>query len=110
MPALDQCEPQVIRALQKAGWVVTHQPLQIRVSRNEAVYADLRLIQPAVKQTIIIVEVKCFAGKRSLLDEFYHAVGQYIVYREMRWHEKAFLYRCISQYPERFMMNFSSEG
>lgn len=81
MPALDQCEPQVIRALQKAGWIVTHQPLQIRISRDEAVYADLRLVNPENTSTIIVVEVKCFSSTRSLLDEFYHAIGQYIVYR-----------------------------
>lgn len=28
------------------------------------------------------MEVKCFPENRSALDEFYHAVGQYMVYRE----------------------------
>lgn len=82
MPAIDQCEPNVIRALEKLGWRVTHQPFPIRLSKDEGVYADLRLRSLDGQQSIIIVEVKCFSEKRSVLDEFYHAVGQYLVYRE----------------------------
>jgi XisH protein len=81
MPVIDQCEPQVVAALQKAGWIVTHQPFPIRISREEGVYADLRLRHTDDKQTIIVVEVKCFSEKRSVLDEFYRAVGQYMLYR-----------------------------
>jgi len=28
-----------------------------------------------------VIEVKCFSEKRSVFDEFYHAVGQYLLYR-----------------------------
>lgn len=82
MPAIDQCEPNVIRALEKLGWRVTDRPFPIRLSRDEGVYADLRLRSTDGQQSIIIVEVKCFSEKRSILDEFYHAVGQYLLYRE----------------------------
>ncbi|GIK65142.1 MAG: hypothetical protein BroJett018_29360 [Chloroflexota bacterium] len=82
MPAIDQCELNVIRALEKLGWRVTDQPFPIRLSRNEGVYADLRLRSTDGQQSIIVVEVKCFSEKRSILDEFYHAVGQYLLYRE----------------------------
>lgn len=83
MPAIDQCEEQVINALETAGWVVTHQPFAIRVDKSRAgyVYADLRLRQANNDQTIIIVEVKCFSSTRTQLDEFYQAVGQYVSYR-----------------------------
>ncbi len=81
MPAIDQCEHHVILALQKAGWLVTHQPFPIRISREEGVYADLRLQRISGITNIIIIEVKCFSEKRSVLDEFYHAVGQYLLYR-----------------------------
>lgn len=81
MPAIDQCEPQVIRAFQKAGWVVTDQPYFIRVGEEEAIFADLRLEHLQEKQPIIVVEVKCFARKSAMIDEFYHAVGQYVFYR-----------------------------
>jgi XisH protein len=64
MPAIDQCEPAVINALQKAGWVVTHQPLFLRLDSHEAIYADLRLQHQQDNQAIIILEVKCFADVR----------------------------------------------
>jgi XisH protein len=83
MPAIDQCEPHIIKALEKAGWQVTHHPFPIRISRDEGVFADLRLRHRDNKRTIIVVEVKCFSEKRSLLDEFYHAVGQYLLYRNI---------------------------
>lgn len=83
MPAIDQCEEQVVRALEKSGWLVTHQPFAIRINKSRAgyVYADLRLRQKTDNQTIIVVEVKCFASTRTQLDEFYQAVGQYVSYR-----------------------------
>lgn len=83
MPAIDQCEGQVVRALEKSGWLVTHQPFAIRINKSRAgyVYADLRLRQKTNNQRIIVVEVKCFASTRTQLDEFYQAVGQYISYR-----------------------------
>jgi hypothetical protein len=83
MPAIDQCEPQVIRALQKQGWEVTHQPFAVRIDRGRPayVYADMRLRRIRDQVSLIVVEVKCFAGTRTLLDEFYQAIGQYVVYR-----------------------------
>ena len=83
MPAIDQCEQQVIRALEKDGWSVTHQPFAIRIDkiRGGYIYADLRLRQKQGDRTVIVVEVKCFASTRTLLDEFYQALGQYVVYR-----------------------------
>ncbi|MDZ4766928.1 MAG: element excision factor XisH family protein [Chloroflexota bacterium] len=83
MPALDQCERQVIRAFDKADWVVTHHPYSIRTDkeRKEYIYADLRLKQRKGRRNVIVAEVKCFAGRRLQLDQFYHAIGQYIGYR-----------------------------
>jgi hypothetical protein len=83
MPAIDVCEPAVIRALEKAGWVVVDHPATIHLGRGKGnfIYADLRLRRHDSNQTIIIAEVKCFT--RGLLDEFYHAVGQYVVYRNV---------------------------
>jgi hypothetical protein len=44
MPALDHCQPAVVRALEKAGWLVIDQPLTIRnVIGRRHIYADLRL-------------------------------------------------------------------
>lgn len=83
MPAIDQCEEQVIRALEKADWLVTHHPFAIRIDKSRAgyVYADLRLRQKTNHQTVIVVEVKCFSSTRTQLDEFYQAAGQYVSYR-----------------------------
>lgn len=82
MPAIDECQTQMIRALAKEGWQITHQPFAIRISKTEGVYADLRLQHHHQEQAIIIVEVKCFPETRSLLDEFYHTIGQYVLYRQ----------------------------
>ncbi len=83
MPAIDQCEPQVIRALEKTGWKVTHNPFVIKIERDRVgyIFADLRLEHDNQNEHIIIVEVKCFNSTRTMLEEFYHAVGQCIVYR-----------------------------
>ncbi|MCI0709173.1 MAG: XisH family protein [Chloroflexi bacterium] len=83
MPAIDLCEQQVIRALQKDDWLVTQQPVPIRIDKSCAgyIYADLRLRQRQGGQSVIVVEVKCFTSKRTPLEEFYQAVGQYVVYR-----------------------------
>jgi len=83
MPAIDQCEPQVIRALEKSGWTVTHNPFAIKIERDRVgyIFADLRLEHDNDNEHIIIVEVKCFESSRTILEEFYHAVGQCIVYR-----------------------------
>lgn len=82
MPAIDHCQPAVIRAFQKQDWEPTHYPFPIRVNSQETVYADLRLRNTKNQQTAIIVEVKCFPHRRSALDEFYHTLGQYIMYRK----------------------------
>lgn len=83
MPAIDRCEPQIVHALEKDGWLVTHQPFAIHIDKTRGgyIFADLRLYKPQTGQSAIVVEVKCFESKRSFLDEFYQAVGQYIVYR-----------------------------
>jgi XisH protein len=81
LPAIDQCEYHVIQALKKAGWLVIDQPFPIRISREEGVFANLRLRKISDTTGIIVIEVKCFSEKRSTLDEFYHAVGQYLLYR-----------------------------
>ena len=43
---------------------------------------DLLLQQNAVDEdAIVVAEVKCFANAERFLDDFYRAIGQYIVYR-----------------------------
>jgi hypothetical protein len=80
MPAVDQCEPQVIRALDKAGWQIMNRPYSIKlVGRRGYVFADLRL--RSHDQEIIVVEAKCFADPDGWLEELYRSIGQYMLYR-----------------------------
>ena len=65
MPALDVCEPQMIRALEKAGWQIIGKTLPIYLEYKRVVYADLSLQR--AQQQIIVVEVKCFFAKTSLI-------------------------------------------
>jgi hypothetical protein len=74
--AIDACEPQVIRALEKEGWQILAKPyLIVTLVRN--LYADLSLqkFQNGSSEQIIVLEVKCFTNPGSDLTEFYTAVG-----------------------------------
>jgi hypothetical protein len=100
MPAIDRCEPQVIRALEKSGWVVSHQSYGLKVGSGKEksyVFADLRLIQG--EEEIIIVEVKCFADPRFQMDDLYQSIGQCVVYRNaLRLNKiEAQLYLAVSE-------------
>jgi hypothetical protein len=83
MPAVDQCEPAVISAFEKAGWVVTARPYSLRIPGDRQklryVFADLRLEKES--QVAIVVEVKCFPNPQGFLNDFYQAIGQYEAYR-----------------------------
>jgi hypothetical protein len=83
MPKLDQCHEQVVRALQKDGWVV-NTPYSLFVHKRRA-YVDLSAMRQVngTRQQILLVEVKCFADRKSSADELYGAIGQYIIYRMM---------------------------
>lgn len=84
MPATDSCEPQIIRALEKQGWLILrkHYPIRIGQSRR-AVFADLQLQRRSRGNInrILVVEIKCFTSLKLQLDECYHAIGQYQIYR-----------------------------
>lgn len=84
MPATDQCEPAVVNALAKDGWVVIDRPFTIQLdkAKRSYIYADLRLRNQTDNRTVIIIEVKCFSGNESLFNEFYGAIGQYATYRD----------------------------
>jgi hypothetical protein len=80
MPAIDSCEPQMMRALQKLGWSVQDRPYFMRAG-TLTFFADLRLYKGSngTGARIIIIEVKCNLDNSQ--DELYRAVGQYIFYR-----------------------------
>jgi XisH protein len=78
MPVQDSCQPQVIAALQKDGWTITDQ--QIAFKRPDLyVFIDL---EAKKEDEGAYIEVKCFPGANDT-NEFYAAIGQYFVYREV---------------------------
>jgi hypothetical protein len=84
MPALDRCHPQVVRALEMAGWVVGPKPVSIGTVMN-TLFADLeaeRRVGDNIER-IILVEVKCFADSDTMMNDVYTALGQYLIYRSL---------------------------
>lgn len=82
MPVADVCEPQVIHALEKIGWRVINRQFPLRLDPlvgKGLLLADLRLQKS--QDVMMVVEVKCFINEKRILDAFYYAVGQYLVYR-----------------------------
>src|SRR5438045_8206038 len=77
MPHEDACQPEVITALEKDGWIITGHQVYIE-SVEIYIYVDLEALK-ADRTTYI--EVKCFPGANSTT-EFYASVGQYLLYRE----------------------------
>ena len=72
----------VRRALEKDGWTITHDPLQLKVGTLK-LEADLGAEKPIAAQKDnrkIAVEVKSFI-RTSKITEFYHAIGQYFPYK-----------------------------
>ena len=84
MPAKDIYHDTVKRALQKDGWIITHDPFPLQIGRKR-LSADLgaeRLINAEKGTQKIVVEVKSFVG-RSDVKDLEQALGQYILYREV---------------------------
>lgn len=82
MPAKDIFHNAVKIALQKDGWIVTHDPLHLDLPDVE-VYIDLgaeKLIAAERSGKKIAIEIKTFAGQ-STISEFHTAVGQFMNYR-----------------------------
>ena len=82
MPAKDIFHNAVRSALEKDGWVITHDPLYIQVGGTE-MYVDLgaeRLIAAEKGSQKIAVEIKSFIT-HSDLAEFHLALGQFLNYR-----------------------------
>jgi len=81
MPARDIFHDAVKNALQKDGWMITHDPLFIRFDESK-LYIDLaaeKLIAAEKDEQKIAVEVKSFMSD-SPMSEFHLAVGKFINY------------------------------
>lgn len=83
MPARDHLHPTVRLALERAGWLVTDDPLVLKVGRRN-MFVDLgaeQLITASRGPLRIAVEVKSFSGP-SELTELEGALGQFILYEK----------------------------
>lgn len=85
MPALDQCHPQVIRALEKDGWEIVASPFTLTVHRDALLFVDVRAqrLENGESKVVLLVEVKCFPEGSSDTRELYIALGQYLIYRSI---------------------------
>jgi hypothetical protein len=78
MPAKDIFHAVVRSALEKEGWIITHDPLYLKVDEDK-LYVDLgaenNLLGADKYGQKIAVEIKCFLGL-SVINEFHEAMGQ----------------------------------
>jgi hypothetical protein len=82
MPAKDTCHVAVRNALEKDGWLITHDPYRLIIGRKRT-YIDLAAELPLAAERDgqkIAVEIKGFLGD-SELDDLEKALGQYGLYR-----------------------------
>lgn len=83
MPARDLFHYAVRRALEKEGWTITHDPLELEVG-GVHVAIDLgaeKLIGAEKDGDKIAVEIKSFVGP-SNITEFHVALGQFLNYQQ----------------------------
>ena len=81
MPARDSLHHHVRHALERDGWIVTHDPLKLSVRRRK-LYVDLgaeRLLAAEKGTQKITVGIKTFAGASDVRD-LEEAVGQFVLY------------------------------
>ena len=82
MPARDKVHQQVVNALRKDGWTITHDPLKV-IWKKRKLQIDLgaeRLLAAQKGDDKIAVEIKSFIGANDL-EDLYQALGQFILYR-----------------------------
>ena len=81
MPRRDVYHYQIRRALEKDGWTITHDPMQI-VWEDKPYAPDLgaeRILGIERGEEKLAVEIKCFIGQNFSFD-FYEAMGQFDSY------------------------------
>ncbi len=82
--ARDTFHQAVKTALQKEGWMITADPLQVKFGKLD-LYIDLgaeRVIGAERNGQKIAIEIKSFLGD-SPVTEFHGAIGQFIGYRDV---------------------------
>jgi XisH protein len=78
----DKYHEHVRQALEREGWVITHDPYFLKIGRRK-IFVDLgaerTLLAAERGLEKIAIEVKSFSGN-SELDEFEDAMGQFLLY------------------------------
>lgn len=107
MPAKDIFHDAVRNGLEKEGWVVTADPLYLKLGEQK-VYIDLaaeKFLAAQKGAEKIAVEIKSFSGD-SFLEDFHLAVGQFLNYRvvlaQLEPERKLFLAVPLDTYQEFF--------
>ena len=83
MAAKDVFHNVVKTALQKDGWLITDDPLTLRVDAFTDLFIDLgaeKLLAAEKEEQKIAVEIKTFLGQSAVTD-FHMAMGQFTNYR-----------------------------
>jgi hypothetical protein len=78
----DKVHDVVRKALENEGWLITHDPLPVKIGRKST-EIDLgaeKLIAAEKGNEKIAVEIKSFIGTSAITD-FYHALGQFLLYQ-----------------------------
>ena len=81
MAAKDKYHQQVLRALEKEGWIITHDPYILKME-GVNFPIDLgaeKLIAAEKGNEKIVIEIKSFLSE-SVPNEFHTALGQYLDY------------------------------
>lgn len=84
MPARDIYHDTVKTALQKDGWMITHDPFPLKIGKKR-LSADLgaeRLISAEKEAKKIVVEIKSFVGQSDVKD-LEQALGHYVLYDQI---------------------------
>lgn len=84
MPAKDIYHDCVKNALIKDGWLITHDPLSLKIGKKD-IFIDLaaeKLLAAEKQGRKIAVEVKSFVGI-SEVEDLKNALGQYILYEKI---------------------------
>lgn len=85
MPAKDLYHNHVKNALQKDGWIITHDPYHLKLSRGKHLYVDMgaeKLIAAEKGLEQIAIEVKSFRSPSDMKD-LEGAVGQFVLYEHL---------------------------
>lgn len=83
MSAKDKFHNSVKKGLEKEGWIITHDPLQITFGEEDKIAIDLgaeRILGAEKAGEKIAIEVKSFLNDSAIFD-FHLALGQFLNYQ-----------------------------